>query len=162
MVALVGPDLVDAPALLRALERQLPGIVTSSGSGDWFVFYDPGGVTTPEKRFPFVTLVTGDRHDAASHLDRDATTYRVNLGVDRRTYELLFGPAPRLAAGHKVIDTGVDYTDVDVVMPHPFYAPMHWVCVVNPGEGSRAKLEDLLERAHVLVKRQYDHREHNR
>lgn len=74
----------------------------------------------------------------------------MNLGVDRRTYEQLFGPAPRQAAGYAVIDTGVDYTDVDVVMPHPFYAPMHWVCVVNPGEGSRAELEDLLERAHAL------------
>lgn len=159
MVTLASSDLVDAPALLGALERQLAGIVTSSGSGDWFLFYDPAGVTVPEKRFPFVTLVTGDRYDAASHLDRDATTYRVNLGVDRDTYEQLFGSAPREAAGYEVLDTGYDYTDIDVVMPHPFYAPMHWVCVVNPAEGSRTKLQDLLERAHSLAKRQYGRRE---
>jgi hypothetical protein len=33
-----------------------------------------------------------------------------------------------------VIDTGFDYTSPDLVMPHPFYAPMHWVCIVNPGD----------------------------
>lgn len=54
-----------------------------------------------------------------------------------------------------MIDTGVDYSSVDSVMPHPFYAPMHWVCVVNPAEGSKAQPEDLLERAHALAKRQY-------
>lgn len=111
-----------------------------------------------EKRFPFVTVVTGDRYDAASHLDRDAVTYRINLGVGRRTYEQLFGPAPRQAAGYAVIGTGVDFTSVDSVMPHPCYAPMHWVCVVNPAEGSKAQLEDLLERAHALAKRQYNPR----
>lgn len=151
----------DAAALLRALERELPGIVTSSGSGDWFVFYDPDGVTVPEKRFPFVTVVTADRYDAASHLDRNAGTYRVNLAVDRRTYENLFGPAPRQAAGSEVMDTGVDYSSVDTVMPHPFYAPMHWVCVVNPAEESKAQLEDLLECGHALAKRQYNRRRRN-
>ena len=49
--------------LLSALERELPGLVASEGSGDWFVFYDPDAVTVPEKRFPVLTLVTGDRYD---------------------------------------------------------------------------------------------------
>jgi len=30
-------------------------------------------------------VVTGDRYDAASHLDRDDKTYRVNLNVNRAT-----------------------------------------------------------------------------
>jgi hypothetical protein len=78
--------------------------------------------------------MTGDRYDKASWLDRDVSTYRVNLGVSRGTYEGRFGPAPRQAAGQAVIDTGFDYTATDTVMPHPFYAPLHWVCVVNPRE----------------------------
>lgn len=136
MVALASSDIVDSPTLLRGRERRLSGIVTSSGSGDWFLFYDSGGVTVPDKRFPFLTLVTGDRYDAASHLDRERHDLLGDLGVDRPTYEQFFGPAPRQSAGYEVIDTGVDYTDVGVVMPYPFYAPMHWVCVVNPAEGS--------------------------
>jgi hypothetical protein len=155
-------DLRNASAFLAALKRELPGIVTSEGSGDWFVFYDPDGVTIPEKRFPFLTLVTGDRYDGASHLDRDADSYRVNLGVGRDAYEALFGKAPRDAAGHEVIDTGADYTAPDTVMPHPFYAPLHWVCVVNPGRQTRDLLAGLVERAYGEAARHYDNRRRRR
>ena len=48
---------------------------------------------------------------------------------------------------------------VDTVLPHPFYAPLHWVCVVNPGERSRPQLADLLERAHALARRRYENRD---
>jgi hypothetical protein len=161
MVELASGDLADASTLVPAIERELTGIVTSSGSGDWFLFYDPDGVTAPDKRFPFCTLVTADRYDGASRLDRDATTYRVNLGVDRATYETLFGPAPRQPAGHEVIDTGFDYTFTDTIMPHPYYAPMHWVCVVNPGNRTRVQLASLLGNAHSHAKIRYDNRYHD-
>ena len=158
VVQLASDDVKDASCLADAIERELPGLVTSTGSGDWFLFYDPHGVTVPEKRFPFCTLVTGDRYDSASRLDRDATTYRVNLGVDRPTYESLFGPAPRQPAGTEVIDTGFDYTTTDTVMPHPYYAPLHWVCVVSPVQRTRGRLASLLDRAHLLAKTRYDNR----
>lgn len=155
MVLLAPPDVAEVGALLRAVQSQLPGIVTTEGSGDWFLFYDPDGTTEPERRFPFCTLVTGDRYDGASHLDRDPATYRVNLGVSRRRYENLFGPAPRQAAGHEVIDTGHDYTATDTLLPHPFYAPMHWVCVVNPAERTRDHLATLVAEAHGLARHRY-------
>jgi hypothetical protein len=151
-------DLRDATALLQAIERELAGTLSVSANGDSFLFYDPDRVTVPERRFPFLTLVTGDRYDRASNLDRDARTYRVNLGVDRQAYEDLLGPAPRQPAGYDVVDTGCDYTDVDVVLPHPFYAPLHWVCIVNPAERTRAHLGQLLLRSHALARRRYQNR----
>jgi hypothetical protein len=151
-------DLSDPSSFIRAVVDGLPGIVTSGGSGDTFLFYDPDGITDPAGRFPFATVVTGDRYDGASRLDRDAKTYRVNLGVPRSTYEQLLGPAPRQAAGHEVIDTGFDYSSTDTVLPHPFYAPLYWVAVVNPGRRTRVRLAGLVEQAHALAKSRYDHR----
>jgi hypothetical protein len=162
VLSLTGADLAGAAAFLSALERQLPGLVTSEGSGDWFVFYDPDQVTVPEQRFPFLTLVTGDRYDAASNLDRDADTYRVNLGVGRAAYEARLGKAPRVAAGYQVIDTGADYTATDTVLPHPFYAPLHWVCVVNPGPRTRDELATLVQTAYAEAARHYDSQRHER
>lgn len=161
MVALTADDLTDALCLRQAIERELVGIVITAGSGDWFVFYDPDNITLPEKRFPFCTLVTGDRYDAASWLDRDGPTYRVNLGVDPATYEELFGPAPRQPVGSAVIDTGFDYTMTDQIMPHPYYAPLHWACVVNPGEQTRERLASLLQRAYSLAEARYRNRRPN-
>lgn len=156
MTSLEPADLVGAAALFRAVERELSGIVTTTGNGDWFVFYDPDDVTQPDSRFPFCTIVTGDRYDAASDLDRDAASYRVNLGISRGRYEARLGPAPRQAAGREVIDAGVDYTSRDTVLPHPFYAPLHWVCIVNPGERTRAELGELLDDAHGQARRMYE------
>ena len=59
-----------------------------------------------------------------------------------------------------MLDTGFDYTATDTVLPHPFYAPMHWVCVVNPGEQTRPTLAALLGQAHELAK--HRHRNRNR
>jgi hypothetical protein len=152
-------DLTDAPTLLRAIEQRLTGVVTTTHEGDSFLFYDPDGITVPEQRFPFCTLITGDHpYDAASLLDRDAITYRVNVEVSRARYEELFGPAPREPAGHAVLDTGFDYSTTDTLLPHPLYAPLHWVCVVNPGPRTAADLAALLDRAHGLAKRRYDNR----
>ena len=159
MVLLEPRDLADATSLLHAIDRQLPGIVTTTDSNDWYLFYDPDGVTVPERRFPFCTLMTGDRYDAASRLDRDPATYRVNLEAGRRSYEDLFGPAPRQPAGYAVIDTGFDYTVTDTLLPHPFYAPLHWVCVVNPGQRTVGTLALLLDRAHGSARRRYDNRQ---
>jgi uncharacterized protein DUF6194 len=125
-------DLADAPALAAALQRLLPGLITTTSDGDIFIFYDPDEITVPDKRFPFCTIVTGDRYDSASNLDRDPMTYRVNVEASRDAYEERFGPAPRQPAGYAVIDTGHDYTATDAVLPHPFYAPLHWVCL-RPG-----------------------------
>jgi hypothetical protein len=158
MVSLESADVAGATRLLRAIQRELPGIIATTGSGDWYLFYDPNETTVPERRFPFCTIMTGDRYDGASDLDRDASTYRVNLGVDRPSYEALFGPAPRQAAGYQVIETGVDYKATDTLMPHPFYAPLHWVCVVNPREQTTRPLADLLLNAHRLAKRRYRNR----
>src|SRR5262245_38108678 len=72
VVTLNRADTSSAPALLIAIKRELPGTVMTEGSGDWFVFYDSDGITVPERRFPFITIVTGDRYDAASRLNRDA------------------------------------------------------------------------------------------
>jgi hypothetical protein len=154
-------DLADATTLAAAIERRLPGLVTTTDSGDWYLFYDPDGTTVPESRFPFCTIMTGDRYDAASDLDRDAATYRINLGVGRGSYEALLGPAPRQPAGYEVLDTGADYTATDTVLPHPYYAPLHWVCVVNPRERTRHDVGRLLAEAHGLAARKYRrHREH--
>lgn len=43
MITLNQPDTSSATALLHAIERELAGTVTTEGSGDWFVFYDPDG-----------------------------------------------------------------------------------------------------------------------
>lgn len=152
-------DLADASLLRAAIERTLPGVITTAADGDAFVFYDPDGITDPTARFPFATIITRDHdYDDASRLDRDERTFRLNCGVSRERYESFFGPAPRQAAGYTTIDTGFDYSLIDQVLPHPLYSPLHWVCVVNPGEETRETLNELLADAHLIAQKQHERR----
>ena len=156
-------DLSDAATLVAAIDRELDGLVVTEGGGDFYIFYDPDGVTQPESRFPFCTVVTGDQeYDSASDLDRDPSVYRLNVAVGAERYEALFGPAPRQPAGVGVIDTGYDYTAADTLLPHPLYAPMNWICVVNPGQHTLPDLDSSLAAAHAIACRVYHNQQRRR
>jgi hypothetical protein len=119
----------------------LPGIEIVEDQGDHYFFADP---TQPaDNRLPFATVMTADRYDQFSELDRPGV-YRLNIGVSPATYRARFGPEPfpRDAA-----ESGHDFAALDTVMPHPVYGSMFWLCVLNPSEETFARVQPLLEEA---------------
>ena len=85
---------------------------------DSAVFY-----SLDEKHWPnFATIVWTDEHDdgTPSNLARPGV-YRVNVGVDRPTFQ-------RLVAAQ----TDPDYAAFDQFVPHPVYAKQRWISVLNP------------------------------
>ncbi|MDB5308692.1 MAG: hypothetical protein JWO38_2894 [Gemmataceae bacterium] len=118
------------------------GVDVLVASGDSYFFYDPDRSTAPDHRFPFATLVTGDRHDQFSNLDRPSV-FRLNIGVCKQTFGLLFSSQPS--------DGGHDFTAMDRIMPHPVYGKMYWVCVLNPGEATFEAVRPLLTEAYDLA-----------
>lgn len=118
-------------------------VVTSGGSH--FIFSGPS--EGADNMFPFATLVTSDEHDQASDINRDSV-FRLNIGVSKATYLSLFGSAAPRAGENGIVETGYDYTTLDAIMPHPVYAPMYWVCVLNPSDKTfEEKVRPLLAEA---------------
>lgn len=116
--------------------------------GDYYLFYDPKNGQPVEHLHPFATLVTADRHDPASNLDREGF-YRLNFGIARKTYESILGPRPSWPKdGAMVVETGTDYTALDKLMPHPVYSPQSWMCVLNPTKETFESLRPLLTEAY--------------
>jgi hypothetical protein len=103
-----------------------------------------------ERKLPFATIGTNDWADKFSDLSREGA-FRVNVGVRKETYEGLFGPAPKGAFGAPVFDREYDFKAFDTLMPHPEYAQMYWVCVVNP-EKTWERLKGLLAEGYALAK----------
>jgi hypothetical protein len=110
----------------------------------------------PEQKFPFATLMTNDVNDQASNLNRP-NVFRLNIGVSRETYQALFGEQPVFAPNGGVIATGHDYTTLDKLMPHPIYAPMSWVCVLNPAK-TLETVKQLLAEAYEMDVRKHSKR----
>ena len=128
--------------------------------GDTFFSYDPGRQLPPARRFPFATIVTKDYgdFDCASQLNRPGV-FRLNIGVSKETYRSLFGPQPPPPPAGSVVETGHDFTALDQLLPHPVYAPMSWVCVLNPGAATFQAVRPLLAEAYQLAVSRYAKRE---
>ena len=93
--------------------------------------------------------MTSDAHDKASDLERPGV-FRLNIGVSPETYRELFGPPPAFPRDGGIVDTGHDFTALDTLLPHPVYAAMSWVSVLNPGAGTLERAQTLLAEAYAL------------
>jgi hypothetical protein len=130
----------------------LPGVTVVNAYDAQFFSYNPRGLPPEEQKFPFATIVTADAHDAASNLERHGV-YRLNIGVKPETYRGLFGAQPRFPRDGGFVQTGHDFTALDVLMPHPVYAAMSWICVLNPSRATFETIEPLIREAHDLAVR---------
>jgi Family of unknown function (DUF6194) len=148
---------MDARSVIRYISEELDHVVAVESEGDTFFTYDPSGRPPGGAWQPFATVVTSDRHDRVSKLDRD-DAYRLNVGLTKATYTGLFGTPPRRRDDDRVLDTGFDYATEDRLMPHPHYGSQYWVCVVNPGEATFEELKPLLAEAHAFAVRKAERR----
>jgi hypothetical protein len=100
---------------------------------------------------PFATIASSDNeYEQISKLDRPGV-FRLNIGVSRETFQSLFGTA-------KVDLSSYDFTALDVIMPHPDYAPQNFICVLSPSEATFEQLRTLLAEAYDIAVRKYNRR----
>lgn len=119
--------------------------------GTYFLFYQPPNAPQNDRMMPFVTVVTNDNNDPFSNLLRSGA-YRLNIGIRHKSYQSLFGQQPKpLPDGSLALDN--DFTIFDTLMPHPVYAHMSWVCMLNPSESNFEKTMPLLEEAFEIAKK---------
>ncbi|MEU0026452.1 DUF6194 family protein [Streptomyces sp. NPDC006335] len=106
--------------------------------GDAFFYYAPDG-WVPRNTQPYGTIVTKDYPgDTACELDPPGR-WRVNVQVGRTALPGL-------------LDERHDPAAADVLLPHPVYGTLGWVCVVNPGERTTGTVVRLLREAHEAAR----------
>lgn len=147
--------------ILEILKAELDGLDTVEDKGNYMFFYNPDP-TRQDRRLPFTTIVSNDAYDSASDLGRPSV-YRINIGVPQSTYKELFGSLPAPARDGAATDTGYDYSQLDHLMPHPTYAAMGWICVLNPSQQTWGEVLPLIKEAYGQAKRRRrpdSHRKH--
>jgi len=128
---------VDDVAIIDCIRETYPDAdILTAGSGTFFSL-------DPEKHWPnFATLVTSDEYDSASNLNRPGI-YRLNIGVSKSTFDRLVGSI-----------LNPDYTALDKVLPHPVYAPQHWLSILNPSDATfESTVKPLLDEAYERIAR---------
>lgn len=108
--------------------------------GDAFFYYAPDG-RPPQNVQPYGTVVTKNYpDDIASDLD-PPSRWRLNIHVGRTAFRELTGES-------RPLDRPYDYAVTDLVLPHPVYGALGWICVVNPAERTGELVVELLRGAH--------------
>ncbi len=76
-----------------------------------------------------------------SNLSREGV-YRINIGVGRKTFDALFGD--------REIE-GIDFTAINVFLPHPHYAKQNFICILNPAGENEERTKQYIREAHDLA-----------
>lgn len=105
-----------------------------------------------DHRIPFVSISDSDNdYDRVSNLDRDGV-FRINIGVSRETFDVLFpGPAA----------PDLDYSVLDTFLPHPEYARQHFICILNPLQENIEATRRCIVEAHALAAARLSRKSHN-
>lgn len=121
---------------VEAFVAQLDNVQREENFG--YVFFFVGD----DHRLSFVTLANSDNeYDRVSHLDREGV-FRINIGVSKATFDSLLGA---YAAEN------VDYSVLNVFLPHPDYAKQHFVCILNPAQANVEITQQLIVEAHSIA-----------
>jgi Family of unknown function (DUF6194) len=129
--------------LLSELVALDPAMTLQRYYGERAVFYNPG------RAAPLGIIVASVKdhdgpNDRRAHLSRP-DVYRLAFGLSRATFAGLFGDVPaRPPKGGVVALADHDLTALDELMPHPVYAWMGWVQILNPTAESLDSLRGLL------------------
>jgi hypothetical protein len=95
-----------------------------------------------DHRLPFVTLADSDNeYDNVSNLSR-VGVFRINIGVSKQTYDSLLADTN---------PENVDYSLLDIFLPHPDYHKQHWLCILNPSGENAKTVQHLIEEAHSIA-----------
>lgn len=145
-----------ADKILEYCLKEYKGTVLISSWGERGIFYNPENKL---KRGIYILTVKekdGD-NDKSSNLNRDGI-YRVNLGVYKETFTKMFGMIPKRPAKGCIVDMDYDFTLTDRILPHPVYAWMGWICMLNPSESTFEKLKPLIQESYEYAKEKYEKR----
>lgn len=142
-----------AEEILNYCLENLEGTVLVESWGEKGIFYNPENKL---KRGIYILTIKekdGD-NDKGSALNRDGI-YRVNLGIRKQTFLNMFTAVPKRPAKGCVVDMDYDFTQTDKIIPHPVYAWMSWICVLNPSCDTFEALKPLIDEAYEYAKEKY-------
>ena len=137
---------MDELSVIEYINQTFPEVESTVAYGYTMFFYRSDRVVS------FATIISSDYdYDHISNLNRPGV-YRLNIGISRETFETLFG-------SDKVDVNNYDFTALDVIMPHPDYAPQHYICVLSPSDETfEKKIRPLLAEAYELAARKFNRR----
>lgn len=144
---------MNSEQILEFCLENMAGSFLAESWGEKGVFYNPGQVL---KRGVYILTIKekDGENDKGSNLDRPGI-FRVNMGLHRSTFTQLFGPMPKRPATGEIVDMDYDFSAVGRLLPHPVYAWMGWVCILNPTKSDFEEIKPYIREAYEYAKEKF-------
>lgn len=142
--------------ILQYCLENLEGTVLVNSWGERGIFYNPDNKLKRDVYILTVKEKDGD-NDKGSKLDRE-DIYRVNLGVRKSTFINLFGETPKRPNAGGIVDMNYDFSKTDDILPHPVYAWMSWICILNPSKKAFEELKPFIQESYEQAKEKFKKR----
>lgn len=144
---------MDKEEIISYCLKSFEGTVAAKNWGEQGVFYNPDYVL--KKGVYILTIKEKDgANDQASDVDREGV-FRVNVGIRKETFRGMFSEIPKRPLAGSVVKMDYDFTKLDTIMPHPVYAWMSWICVLNPSVETFETLKPLIEESYIYAKEKF-------
>jgi len=147
---------MEAKQVLEYCSINLLETVLVESWGEKGIFYNPNGML---KRGVYVLTIKekdGD-NDKGSNINREGI-FRVNIGLRKSTFKNMFGIIPSRPAAGELVDMQYDFTSLDTILPHPVYAWMGWISILNPSEQTFEQLKPLIQEAYEFAQEKFQKR----
>lgn len=131
----------------------LDDVVLTDNWGERGIFYNPNGIL--KKGVYVLTIKEKDgENDKSSSLNR-SNVYRVNVCLKKETFIKMFDYIPKRPEAGQIVKMDFDFKKMDTIMPHPVYAWMGWVCVLNPSEKTFKELKVMIQESYDFAKEKF-------
>ena len=144
---------LEANEIIALCHEKMTGTNKVRAWGEEGIFYNPGDHLARGVYVMTIKQKDGD-NDKGSSLDR-AEVYRVNTGVSKETFKRLFGEIPKRPAAGEVVDMPYDFKALNKIIPHPVYAWMGWICVLNPTKETFNDFMPYIQESYDLAKTKF-------
>lgn len=141
--------------IVEYVQHSFPDVIDDFNWGERALFYNPGR-QLPKGIYFLTFKEKNGANDYASNIGTGE--YRLNVGISRRAFVERFGGIPDRPSAGGVVRGDHDFTQSDVVTPHPVYGWMCWIAVKNPSQGTLEALKPLLAESYEIAKGKFKKR----
>ena len=139
--------------MLKYCLENLEDVVLVESWGEKGIFYNPNNVL---KRGVYILTIKEKEgaNDKSSNLNRE-NVFRVNLGIRKNTFLKMFSEIPKRPDAGKTVKMNYNFTELDKIIPHPVYAWMGWISVLNPSKETFENLKPLIHESYEYAKEKF-------
>ncbi len=139
--------------IITIITNNYSGVVCKNTYGETSFFYNPDGLL--KNGVYFCTIKESDGpNDKASRLERE-NIFRLSTGITKEMYLKNFNEIPKRPLKGETVNLDYQFDKLNVIMPHPVYAWMSWVCILTPDKLQFDKFREYLDISYEKAVKSY-------